>query len=103
MFPPKTRGEISIPVLLSLRLFIWEALFSALLIPCPVLDEMSKRNGTRFARRTGFVHRGKGIYFVIPNEVRNLSLDWAQEKRDSSACGAPRFTMNVHRERNDKS
>jgi hypothetical protein len=30
------------------------------------------------------------IYFVIPNEVRNLSLIEMQERRDSSARGAPR-------------
>jgi hypothetical protein len=38
---------------------------------------------------------------VIPNEVRNLSPLDTQEKRDSSARGVPRFTVNVHRERND--
>jgi hypothetical protein len=32
----------------------------------------------------------KSIYFVIPNEVRNLSWVQTQEKRDSSAKGAPR-------------
>jgi hypothetical protein len=32
----------------------------------------------------------KVIYFVIPNEVRNLSLVYCQEKRDSSARSAPR-------------
>jgi hypothetical protein len=34
-------------------------------------------------------------------EARNLTLFKPQEKRDSSARSAPRFTMNVHRERND--
>jgi hypothetical protein len=32
----------------------------------------------------------KVFYFVIPNEVRNLSLVYVPEKRDSSARGAPR-------------
>jgi hypothetical protein len=32
----------------------------------------------------------KVIYFVIPDEVRNLSLVLTQEKRDSSTRSAPR-------------
>jgi hypothetical protein len=32
----------------------------------------------------------KVFYFAIPNEVRNLSLVYAPEKRDSSARSAPR-------------
>ena len=32
----------------------------------------------------------KRIYFAIPREARNLSLIETQEKRDSSARGAPR-------------
>jgi hypothetical protein len=32
----------------------------------------------------------KVFYFVIPSEVRNLSLVYAPKKRDSSARGAPR-------------
>jgi hypothetical protein len=32
----------------------------------------------------------KVFYFVIPNEVRNLSLISAPEKKDSSARSAPR-------------
>ncbi len=38
---------------------------------------------------------------VIPSAARNPSLFGAQEKRDSSARSAPRFTENVLRERND--
>ena len=37
----------------------------------------------------------KTLYFVIPNEVRNLSLVYAQEKRDSSARSAPRNDRNL--------
>jgi hypothetical protein len=36
----------------------------------------------------------KVVYFVIPSEARNLSLIENQEKRDSSARSAPRFTVN---------
>jgi hypothetical protein len=43
----------------------------------------------------------KAPMFVIPSEARNPSLFNAQEKRDSSARSAPRFTENVLRERND--
>jgi hypothetical protein len=32
----------------------------------------------------------KVVYFVIPSEARNLSLIETQDKRDSSARGAPR-------------
>ncbi len=32
----------------------------------------------------------KSIYFVIPNEVRNLSLIEVQEMRDASARSVPR-------------
>jgi hypothetical protein len=38
--------------------------------------------------------RKKVIYFVIPNEVRNLSFVETQEKRDSSARSAPRNDKN---------
>ena len=38
---------------------------------------------------------------VIPNEVRNPFFFVAQEERDSSARSVTRFTVNVHRERND--
>jgi hypothetical protein len=37
----------------------------------------------------------KVVYFVIPSEARNLSLIETQEKRDSSAQGAPRYDKNV--------
>jgi hypothetical protein len=37
----------------------------------------------------------KVIYFVIPGEVRNLSLVLTQEKRDSSARSAPRNDKNM--------
>src|ERR1700688_4886736 len=43
----------------------------------------------------------KAPLVVIPTEVRNLSVFETQEKRDSSARSVPRFTVNVHRERND--
>jgi len=36
----------------------------------------------------------KVIYFVILNEVKNLSLVQMQEKRDSSARSAPRNDKN---------
>jgi tetratricopeptide (TPR) repeat protein len=42
------------------------------------------------------------VHFVIPSEARNLSSIEAQEKRDSSAWSIHRFTVNAHRERNDK-
>jgi hypothetical protein len=39
--------------------------------------------------------RKRVIYFVIPNEVRNLSLVQTGEKRDSSARSAPRNDKNL--------
>ena len=43
------------------------------------------------------LHRLQKAYFifVIPNEVRNLSLIYSQERRDSSARGAPRNDKNL--------
>jgi hypothetical protein len=43
----------------------------------------------------GFTSCGKLIYFVIPNEVRNLSWFWRQQKE--RFLGAQR--ASVHRER----
>src|SRR5216683_491519 len=52
-FPPKTRGDISIPVLPSFRFFILPLSF-ALRVYCHALDEITRRNGTRLASRIGF-------------------------------------------------
>ena len=43
----------------------------------------------------------KVFLIVIPSEARNLSGPKAKRNRDSSAKGAPRFTVSVRRERND--
>jgi molybdate transport system substrate-binding protein len=44
---------------------------------------------------------GQAPSAVIPNEVRNPSVPNAKNEKDAPARSVPRFTVNVHRKRND--
>jgi hypothetical protein len=53
------------------------------------------RHKVSFLSGAGLTDAEKVIYFVIPNEVRNLSLVLTREKRDSSVRSAPRNDKNM--------